>query len=265
MTKSTALLNIYAKQYIAEVFESRLRGEGFVCPDDKLLCWYRVRNHALTDSIIFNSRWSKLPIFLEIAYGIHPLFIKPVYNRNVYVSNNTIDSVRYRSQQLVEADRKTLSNYTEDIPVFAPMFAGRGIYTLDGILLPQMDRIQTIEDCYYWHKEYTFGARSPDEKTRTTEVAFYELPHTWIDLALYVDDREVYPLLKRAVKWNVEQYMWKNIYDPQNKKDAEEYTHWLQIDAALYGNNRENYMKILEKRKEENIGYLKKKLSIDTI
>lgn len=31
------LRNLHARRYIQEVFATRLRDEGFVCPDDKLL------------------------------------------------------------------------------------------------------------------------------------------------------------------------------------------------------------------------------------
>ena len=57
MAKNKTEINIHARKYIAAVFENRLREEGFSCPNEKLLCWYRIRKGELLDTVIFCSNW----------------------------------------------------------------------------------------------------------------------------------------------------------------------------------------------------------------
>jgi len=38
------IANLHAKNYVDAVFAQSLLDDGFVCPDDKSLCWYRVTN-----------------------------------------------------------------------------------------------------------------------------------------------------------------------------------------------------------------------------
>ena len=65
MASNKTLLNIHAKKYIQAVFEERLREEGFRCPDEKLLCWYRMRSDVLYDTIVFRSSWPNVPLNIE--------------------------------------------------------------------------------------------------------------------------------------------------------------------------------------------------------
>lgn len=257
MAQKPNKLTSYATQYISEVFENRLREEGFVCPDDNLLCWYRARNRELINSLIFSTKFSRLPSYLDIVYGIHPFFIKPVYNRRAY-ENKIIDPVRYRRQSIRGMIPNSFSGYC---PFTSSAYPDRGFSTLENIVLPTMNRIQTIEDCYAWHKEYIYGIRN-DTGGKPQQPDMDYLGHSWMDLLIYVDDKEMYPLQREAVNTKREHCMWKNIYDPQNMKDADEYLHWLRIESAMFGGNRARYLNFLEERKKENIAYLQKKLGV---
>ena len=83
MIKNKTEINIHARKYIAAVFEQRLREEGFTCPNEKLLCWYRIRNEELLDTVIFCSNWSNLPLTMDIYYEVSLFFARPLYIQNV--------------------------------------------------------------------------------------------------------------------------------------------------------------------------------------
>ena len=98
MSPKKQLRNLHAKAYIQEVFESILRAEGFQCPDDRLLCWYRIHNEEVVNSIIFYTQYPNLPLMLGIGYGIFPSFQKPFYLSNV-VSNDHPGQEEYPAYQ----------------------------------------------------------------------------------------------------------------------------------------------------------------------
>ena len=53
MKNNKKILKQYARQYIAEVYEPALREAGFVCPNDDLLCWYRLQSDEIVNSFTF--------------------------------------------------------------------------------------------------------------------------------------------------------------------------------------------------------------------
>ncbi len=73
MAQNKAMANTHAKRYIESVFEQRLREEGFVCSNDKFLCWYRVKNGEILNFITMHSVVSnaiKLIIFMIALIGV---------------------------------------------------------------------------------------------------------------------------------------------------------------------------------------------------
>ena len=132
------LRNLHARRYIQEVFATRLRDEGFVCPDDKLLWWYRLNSDEIVNSICFFSRWTNLPLMLEIGYGIHPLFVKPYYSCDVYISNPPIDERFYTVDIGFGSEKRHYAPFLPDVLVYTPKKTEKGLMLL------------SVEFCLRW-------------------------------------------------------------------------------------------------------------------
>ena len=151
--KNKKTRNDYAKKYIQAVFADRLRMEGFICPDDKLLCWYRIVNKSLIQSIYFFSRWPNIPLMMEIAYGVYPLFVTPFFFGDVHVSV-PINDERFIPMRIIEpGSKQSYALFADDVLVYAPCSGTRGLYTLEQLILTQLNEVQTIEQCYCFHQE----------------------------------------------------------------------------------------------------------------
>ncbi len=273
MAQNKAMANTHAKRYIESVFEQRLREEGFVCPNDKFLCWYRVKNGEILNFIVFYSAWSNMPLMMDVGHGMHPLFQKPVYTPSVHFSDRPDGNDYFRRQSLVEKgpiNQMGYSRYAEDIQVMAPGHDGKGIYTLNEIILPQMEDVTTIEECYRKHKQGHLDYK-PDnytlqymEANGLTEEAmkFRGLSEVFIDEAIYLDDAEVFPYCKDSVERYISSCQECCRLRPNNKEYPKELQRWEQRRSALLDGGRSEYLTILEKRKAETIAYLKKKCGV---
>ena len=263
MAKSKTEANIHTKRYVEAVFEKRLREEGFSCPDDKYLCWYRISASGIVNAIYFQSSWTNLPLMLNTHYGIFPLFTKPIYIPSVIGPGNIIDDVRFFYQPLVEDNPDVPMEriwYSSDILVYAPGRDGKGIFTFDGILLPKMNSITSIEECYQFHKQRRLDISFISYKTAADH--FQCLPASFVDLAVWVDDEEVYPYCETSILKQVKIWMHKCAKFPDKKEFREELQHWEQLKTAILDGGREKYLKILEQRRLENIRFINKRLGI---
>lgn len=232
-----------------------------MCPDDKLLCWYRIQNQELVNSIVFFTHWSNMPVMLCIGYGIHPLFEEPVYTPSAHFTKRPIeDQERFQEQSIVEdhpINAMAYCPFSQDIEVYAPMHDGRGIYTLDGIILPQMDRIQTVRGAYLHHKE----ARTANAKRCKWKVdGFGMTSRTFLDMAIFTDDQDAYPACTARAADAVGLYEALCQKKPNSREYQEELQRWQQIQAALQDGGRDPYLTVLEARKEANLRAMKKKM-----
>lgn len=258
--KAKQTANIYTKRYVDEVFLNRLLEEGFVCPDDKHLCWYRFNEEGIINSIVFYSCWSNIPVFLEVGYGIHPLFRKPAHTTSIQYSNRPIASEILYHQPLVEnvpISSMRYVRYSDDILVQAPGVEGRGIYTFDGILLPRMDSIRTIADCYDFHKQQYLKNIGNDPGSR-----FRNLSDLFVDEAIYVDDVDMYPYCRNRIEYMVELYQDYCKENPTKKAYQIMRQEWEQRREAFLEGGRTAYVEVLEKRLHDNLLAFKKKVGI---
>lgn len=257
MTKAKTTAKKHATAYIATVFADRLREAGFVCPNSDLLCWYRKRSNEIVNSIIFCSSWSDLPLFLEINYGIFPTFAQPI-RLNGVVNNHTYDEELFTHRPIVEnhPGGGCRMAYSEDIEVFAPREDGRGLYSLEKLLLPHMDRIQSIEEAYAFHKERRLNCNSSDKRP---EYRLGVLSRSFIDMALWVDDTEMYDL---ALYWADDRaYLYESlaVHNPKRQQYAQERKAWDRLFEVLETNDRDRYIAELKGRMEQNAKVLQQK------
>ena len=254
--KNKTQINIHAHHYIAAVFADLLRQEGFMCPDDKLLCWYRVRNHEVLDTIIFCSSWSNLPLMMDIYYETVPLFISPVYIRSVRYNSSVLTRWDCCMRRLIlEGDNINEANlriFREDILVYAPAHGNRGLYTLTHKVLPYMKKIQTAYDCFITHKQ---GHQSTDPAIR-----YQNMSREFIDEALYVNDPEVLPRCKDRIDRDLRYCEHMISLRPKNPEWKKLQLYWQQLEMAISEHGREAYLDILHQREQQTIAWLEKKL-----
>lgn len=254
--KNKQIMNIHAKRYVDEVFSARLREEGFICPDAKSLCWYRITGEEIVNSIVFFASWSIIPIHLEIGYGIHPLFQKPAHSTSVRYPNRPISHEVFCTQALVEnfpiSDMR-YSVYSGDIQVYAPARNGRGVFTFDCVILPKMESACSIQEVYKMHKAWYLTLHQGQ-----LEKAFYNVSSTFIDEAIYVDDAEMYPYFMPGINRTIDAFHELCQARSNNKEYQVELREWEDRRNALSGMGRLDYLSILEHRKATNLKQCKK-------
>jgi len=258
------IANLHAKNYVDAVFAQSLLDDGFVCPDDKSLCWYRVTNGEIINSIFFVSSWSNLPLMLDIGYGIHPLFSMPLYLHSVQYNGFEGREI-CTEKPLLEPDLSVpmgYRKYSPDASVYAPNRGTRGLYTYQGIVKPLMDRATSVSSCYALHKE-SYASSYAAGPHKDTDDMFIGISQTFIDEAIFVDDVEIYPYCKREVtRWitNIKPLTEKY---PQKKEYINILQQLEQQHNALFNDGREEYLSILEQRKAKTVRTLRKRFAID--
>lgn len=265
MAKNKTVINIHARNYIAAVFEKRLREEGFTCPDDKLLCWYRVQGNQILNSIIFFSPWSNLPLMLYMGYGIHPLFAEPIFTNSVHFTKRPSCDDCFLEQPIIEnvpINSMGYSIYSPEIWVDAPGHPGKGIYTLDEIILPKMAQIHSVEDAYAFHKKRRQDIWGSGSRFYKPEFPLGVISKCFIDMALYTDDKEVYPYCETEVNKFAPWYRKKSLQNPNKKELAKQADEWESLLTAFTDSGRKAYLDHLCMFKEKNIQYLKRKLGV---
>lgn len=255
MAKNKSLPNIHAKKYIQAVFEERLREEGFRCPDEKLLCWYRMRNDDLYDTIVFRSKWSNLPLNIDILYEVSPLFFEPLRIQNVHFNGSTHMRLdcrkRISNQESGPINEMTFTEFAPDIPVFAPMHGGRGIYAFDEIILPEINRINTVEDSYQAHKADQY-------RKKDGSIDFISTSREFVAEAIYLDDTEMYPVCRNKILFALPMYEKLVKNKPNNRELSLIFEDWDQLYDALFEDGRAEFLGVLERRMVENRKLLQK-------
>lgn len=237
--------NLHARNYIQAVFADRLKEEGFVCPNDKLLCWYRVVNNELIQSIYFFSQWSNLPLMMEIGYGIHPTYHKPFSSSDVYISNQPYDERFYTVSIGSDLPVHHYSPYSSEILVYAPISDGRGITTLDHVVLPTMNSIKSIEECYRFHRKMYCHSS-------------FGMSTIMIDEAIQLGNTAAFPNCNRALDRMISVY-GKNCEQYPSRKEYQDKLQYAQHQkAALLAEDCRPYIKILDQRAAKNLQQLKK-------
>ena len=251
MRNKNEIANRHASEYIAAVFKEALMNSGFVCPDENLLCWYRIKSTEIVNSIVFCTRFSTLPLFLEINYGIFPTFEMPIHIDGV-VCNENPDEELFTYRCIVEdyPNGGTKSPFSETILVNAPTQGGRGLHTFTELILPQMDHIETIQEAYIFHKNRR--ANHPLVQTNPSASPFGELSKTFISMALWADDKEMYPYAISQINRAVTLYQKLSAKYPRRKNYAQEFSGWKRLQEVFSTGDRDSYLVELSQKMEQN-------------
>lgn len=200
-----------------------------------------------------------MPLMVSIGYGIHPLFTLPARIPSVYAPDRPADRDTFREQCLIpnpDIGHCNMKTYHPDAQVYAPE-GGFGIHTLDGVLLPMMDEVQSMEDCYRLHKE-----RYLSNTTVPAEVRFNSASITFMDEAVLFHDTDVFPFLASRLEQLIRFYEIEAAEKPTSKSLRSTLQHVHALNQALYEGKREEHIAYLQQQKAANIVQLKKKYGI---
>ena len=254
-----------SQQYIRAVFADRLREEGFVSPNSCDFMWYRVVDQEVINSIFFYTRSRYEPISLWMGYGIHPLFITPYVPKNVYTYNFIFNRMILRIQDIVSAENIMNGRtghavfYADDYWVDIPSGEDKGLYTLDGIILPRMENARTQRACFDLHKELVLSEPKirPIDKPITLDQKLNMASDDYYDEAIFFNDQELFQDYYKKTKEQMDSILG----DPelqktkQQKEDLERCRRQVEVFA---GGPREPYLEVLAQRRLKNIALLQK-------
>lgn len=244
------LLEQHVTQYIAEVYADSLTDAGFVCPNDNLLCWYRLQSDEIVNSFIFYSKWSRQPVLLSLEYGITPLFEMPVHIKS-FTFNEQVDE-EILTHPLFSRREGAKTIFLDNVRAYVPY----GSRTLE-VLLPEMNRIQTIEEAYNYYKD----CRLNDPMAKNYEESRYGrygvLSKTMINMALWVDDKEMYPHAVFVTDEKVALFEKICKRHPRRTACRQELASWQRLQTVLNEGSRDNYIAELSRRIEENTQLVK--------
>lgn len=244
-------LNKHVSNYVQSLFAERLVQEGFVNYKNRDISWFRTRNDEIINSIIFNTSWNKIPILLDVCCGVYPLFSDVYLTCQAFDDNlNGFDYERFKREYIHNLDA-SLRVFSDDAKVFCNEHMGYGVHTLDNIILPRMNSINSVSDCYQFHKQWRIEVAANEP-----EYMYCSLSPTFIDEAIYLDDQEMYSDCLKRVDNCIEIYSNLLIKSPKNEEYARSLEKYRMQKHALLDGARNEYLEILEQRKQKNIAML---------
>jgi hypothetical protein len=248
-----AIQNEAARRYVEEIWAERLREEGFICPDDKLLCWYRVVNKEIVHFICFTTNHSSIPVWLDVVWGAYPLFVQPYYIQNVC---NTSTPLVFDMSGWTPIHEKGVSTkwFRDDIPAYVPTGGTCGLWLLDERILPWLSRSQTETSCYQTHMSNLLSHTDVIENGRYVGNISPDL----VAYAIYKEDLSTYPdWLEKATHY-IERLSQNCLNKPTNQQFRHSLQEWTDMLNVLQGGDREEFILQLEHRKQKTLNWLKK-------
>ena len=251
----------YVQKYVHDIFADTLKQEGFVSPDGKDTIWYRVVNHEVVNTVCFFTRHSCVPIILNMGCGIHPLFVEPFRTNTVYISDYPYNCERLDKLEILSKEKlHHYRTYAPDAPVFAPEYSDKGLYALEGIILPKMAGVKTERDCYELHKARYLETFGPDFFAKAS------VSLDFINEAIYFEDTELYPQLRNEV---IKQLRRHEEHDHTLRGSKwlkwarERLVHLEYQRKALLEDDREAFLESMAQRRKKTVDLLEKKFKIE--
>lgn len=225
-------LRDWAQTYFSEI----LGRQGFVSYNGEDTSWYRLADGQLLQSVYLYGVACESEFHVKIGYGIHPLFIKAPIPQQCrlldWVDTEVMTQIHF-FPPMVPLD----GSY----PLMFPATAQHGAERLREFIFPLFEQTKTMENAYAWYK-----ARY---QAMETALLSYATPE-FIDWAIYMKDRDVYPMCLRALEQ-------KNT--PAGSSCARR--REAQI-GAMNGSSLDEYIRLLEAEAEKNALLLREKLGI---
>lgn len=248
-----AIQNEAARRYVEEIWAERLREEGFICPDDKLLCWYRVVNREIVHFICFNTNHTIIPVWLNVVWGAYPLFVQPYYIRNVHDSAHSYN-FDMSGWIPIHEEGVTTRYFRDDIPAYVPAGGTCGLWLLDARILPWLGRCQTETSCYQTHMSNLLSRTDAIENGRYVGNISPDL----VAYAIYKEDLSTYPNWLEKATHYVESLTQDCLNKPTNQQFRHSLQEWTNMLRVLQGGNREEFILQLEHKKQKTLKWLEK-------
>ena len=240
MDESRKERNAIAKQslqfYAQAVFADKLKAQGFVSYNDDNLNWYRIVNGEVLQTIYIHSKLPSYSLIACLTYGVHPLFVKPL------IPHKIIDLGWPGDREVENLVRHTGKNkvFNREHFVQCPATEESGAEYLDKVIFPVFAQTSTIEDAYNFFKQRYLA--SDWERIVTND---------FIDMAIWLNDEEMYPYCKLSI------YRGFTIPNVAGWTKSDAKRNQLQYEAIIEG-ERDEYLKVLEKRKTQILRKLEK-------
>lgn len=259
MAQKMSIVNEHAQNYIRAVMADRLRSEGFVSRGGKDFHWYRLVNNDVVQAVYFHTQWAKLPLFMAIGYGCHPLFIAPEYCSGIRMagvarSHEAVDPGRFIIKQGI-----TNAPYSLSAMVTCPTDPAHGADILDDIL-SRIPHAPSIEDCYALHKQRLID--SAKELEVEPEKLYSNLSTDFMDEVIYMDDRQMYPYCEATLRHKFECFERGQAVRTLHPTEIAELNACKDIEQAILHGQRDHHLELLRQRAADNLATLKKKVKL---
>lgn len=253
----------YAQRYIQEVMADRLKQAGFVSRKGECINWYRIVNDEVIQTVYFRTSNKFVPVWLEIGYGAHPIFIPPLVHKGPYLSGNPVYEQYYdripeltpdstgRTSRRSMIIKESNSVYSEpDVMVLCPADEYKGRDILDRVL-QMLEPLQSSRSCYEAHKIW--------REKEIENGMFLTMSPYFVDEVIYWDDSSLLPYCRNYISSMIKflesaEKTGKLFY----KSDAERLGQLRILKDYVEPYRREEYLHILKEREEIILALLKR-------
>lgn len=262
---NNSMLFEHAQRFMREVMADRLREEGFVSYKGEDIHWYRLINNNVLQALYFVTRSTALQgNFIDICYGVHPLFITPFFQKSPYmcampgieqmyniVPELVPGSTPYGIHRLMVYGSCNAPYRIPDIMISCPKDKNNGLDVLE-LVFPTLDKVQTPYACYEMHKRIRteewadYGFRANPASYFVDEVLFWEDKEFCEICRNFVND--YIPSLQRAKE--IGRYFPK-IY-------SVELDNLLRQQRVFESGCRDEHLQFLKEREQKNFKLLEK-------
>lgn len=231
--------------YSAEIFAKKLEDFGMKSYHDEGLCWYKVENGEVLQSVYFVSE-TKYPFLVSIFYGLHPLY----YRLNVPL-NHYIPTYKLGHDETMIFLRGVQRGYKKMLPGTTINYLRtpeRGAEWLDLEVFPLFRDHQTASSVYSYWKSVYYG---PNLGKCFDRFGFYEQ-------VIYENDVPLFEVVYNERKPDIDRPL-----PLRASKILRENRHRLeQIMDVFRTGDCSSYLVMLEERKKKLIRQLEARVGI---
>lgn len=242
------LLNSHVKNYVDTIFSNSLYEANFTNYEDRSITWFRLKNQEVIHTVIFKTLWIAIPIFLDISYSTRPLFSDLCLSRSAYS-----DCCHYEDGIPLSLTSNFMEIYSEEIPIVISADRGLDSHLIDEIILPKMESVNSLADCYHFHKQTRI-----ETHIKEPQWTFCDLTPTFIDEAIYMDDQEMYPHCLKVLNRRITSMKETIPNYPNDQKGQKQLEQYELMQRVIRDGGRKEYLEILERRKAKNLSVLRK-------
>lgn len=245
-TNKKQILHEHTQRFIRETMADRLRNEGFKSKDGQDIHWYRLVNGEVLHTVYFYTQSTALPAFLEIGFGLHPLFLTPEFPTSPYMRDLPGNEILYPRWVLLKQANKV---YSYDAMITCPddQFCGADILEK---IFPVLDEATSSLQCYQIHKQWREAAIKND--------VWVDMTAHFVDEAIFWDDHEIYPYCLKFISARTKLLEKALEKHPKSKRFRSELDYLNFLQLVLDKGLRDDHLQLMKKREQETIRMLER-------